>query len=98
MDLKHKISRAGWLALLVPVLGLAEPGVSSVPITLLWTLALVLSAAAAWLVGKLIAKMTGIGDPRYRWGVTIILFLVFAIFLAPFFVVLGAIFITGRTM
>ncbi|MGI9290480.1 MAG: hypothetical protein ACR2QG_04280, partial [Gammaproteobacteria bacterium] len=65
---------------------------------LLWCIALALSAGAAWLIGKLIAKLTEIKDPRYRWGVTIILFIVFAIFLAPFFVVLGAILVTGRTM
>ena len=85
-------------ALVVPVLAYAEPGTSSAPIVLLWCIALVLSAVAAWFIAKLIARLAEIKSQRYRWGVTIILFIVFAIFVAPFFVVLGAIFVTGRTM
>lgn len=86
------------LAVVVPGLVYAEPGTSSAPIVLLWIIALVISAVAAWLIAKLIARITGIRDKRYRWGVNVALFLVFAVFLAPFFVVLGAILITGRTM
>lgn len=83
---------------MLPAWAFAEPGTSSPPIILLWAIALLISALAAWLIGKLISKLTDIKTPHYRWGVTFILFVVFAIFLAPFFVVLGAIFITGRTM
>lgn len=84
--------------LVVPRLAFAEPGVSGGYIPMLWTIALLLSAAAAWLIAKLIAKLSDIKDRRYRWGLTVVLFIVFAVFVAPFFVVIGAILITGRTM
>ena len=98
MGRNPKISRAGWLATAVPLTALAEPGLSSAPVVVLWAIALVTSAVIAWLTGKLVAKLTEISRPGYRWGVTIIFFLVFSVFLAPIFVALGAIFFTGRTM
>lgn len=83
---------------LTPASATAEPGVSLGHIPLLWAIALALSAVAAWLIARLIAKLADVKSTRYRWGVAVILFLVFAIFLAPLFVVLGSILVTGRTM
>lgn len=86
------------LTLITPGIASAEPSVSSASMIFLWVVAIALSVAMAWLITRGIVKLNGIKDKNYRWGVTIILAIVFAIFLAPFFVVFGSIFLHGRTM
>lgn len=83
---------------LLPGAAMAEPAVSGGYIPLLWVFALALSAGVAWLIAAGIARLAGIRDRRYRWTVAVVLFLTFAIFLAPFIVVFGSILVTGRTM
>ena len=82
----------------MPNLVLAEPAASTAHIPLLWVVAEILSAGLAWLIAIFIAKKADIKDRRYFWGVTVALFITFGIFIAPFFVVIGAMLITGRTM
>ena len=84
--------------LLVPYLAVAEPAASSAHIPLLWAVAEILSAGLAWLIAIFIARKAAIKDRRYFWGVTVALFITFGIFIAPFFVVIGSILISGRTM
>lgn len=86
------------LLFLSPGIALAEPGADGAHIPLLWVFALLLCGGVAWMLGKWIAKLAEVRNPRYRWSITVIFVVTFALLIAPFIVIFGAILVTGRTM
>jgi len=87
-----------FVALMVPVIASAEPAVSLSHLPYLWVLASGVSGLIAWITVKAINRTGHLQTPFRKWGLAIILFAVFLVFLSPVIVGLGSILVSGRTM
>ena len=76
----------------------AEPGVSHSHLPFLWVLAAGVAGLLTWVVFKFVGRSPRLKTPLKKWGLVIILMLVFLVFVSPIIVALGSIMITGRTM
>lgn len=90
--------RTPWIALLLPVIAQAEPAASMSHLPFLWILATGVAGLLAWFVVKAIGRGGHLHTPIRKWGLTLILFAVFLVFVSPLIIGLGSILITGRTM
>lgn len=86
------------LAMTAPLIARAEPAASLSHLPFLWLLAIAAAALGSWLLVLLISRSGYLQTTFRKWGLIIILFVVFLVFLSPLIVGLGSILITGRTM
>jgi len=85
-------------SLAMPAIARAEPAPSMSHLPVLWTLAAAISAWLAWIGVRIAARSGRLQTPMRKWVFAIILLVIFLLFVAPFFVGVGSILITGRTM
>ncbi len=86
------------MALMVPVMANAEPAASLSHLPYLWALAAGVAGLLSWITVMVISRTGHLKTPFRKWGLAIILFVVFLVFLSPVIVGIGSILITGRTM
>ena len=86
------------VSLAMPAIARAEPVPSMSHLPVLWTLAAAISAWLAWTGVKIAARSGRLQTRMRKWIFAIILLIIFLVFVAPVFVGMGSILITGRTM
>ena len=97
-----RVNKSGWfygtLMTLEPATVLAEPGVSQAHVPYLLAFAIGISAVIAFVIIKATSGNKLLNTTLRRWGLGIILLVLFSVFLVPLIMIFGSILITGRTM
>lgn len=87
-----------FMVVMTPPSAHAEPSASMSHIPVLWLFAIGIAGLTSWGLLRLSRRSLLLQSPVKKWTLAIIIFAATLLFVAPLFVALGSILITGRTM